>query len=947
MKNLIFLIVFFLITLNLSAQLSAQSLQFQSLTCNYQTNPIAIDSEQPLLSWIVKADGFNREQTAFHILVASKEEHLNEEQADFWNSGKMESFQSVHIKYKGKKLNPTQKYFWKVKIWDEKGNPSTWSPANTFETGLMNESNWNAAKWISLSEDTRTSEYRFRDYKTGRMEKPTRVTSNPVGYFRNEISANKEIASARAYVCGLGYYELYINGQKTGDHVLDPAPSNYDKQAYYVTYDVTSQLKYGVNTLGLIVGNGFYGQSISWKNDPESDRDLAFGKPAVRLLIKVTYADGTQQDFYTSEKWKNSTGPIVFDNVYGGDTYDARIEIGNWSTSGYDDSAWSKIKIVSPKLNKISIQEMPPIRRLKELAPQRVFKSPVTGNWIVDFGQNIAGWVQITVNEKAGQLIEIIPTEALTQSGENIYPGSTGGGANGMPQLLQYICKGGGPETWEPKFSYHGFRYAQITGVSNKPDGDMIKAVLVANDVEQKGSFRCSDELLNKMDTISRWTIVDNLHGIPEDCPHREKCGWLGDAHAFAEYALYNYDLANFYKKYQEDIRTQMRKVKGQNSDEIFNVPTMIAPGKRTSTIAKLDWGIATMYLPWYNYIYYGDSSLVMEYYTDMKDLTNYYLTFKNEKGIVDNGMGDWCPPRWDRKRNPSAMECHPVVSANSYFYDILGIMERFAQMNEDSAFQTKMNKEKQDLLEAFNEVYLEEIPLVNFEWYGSQTATVMALQFGMVPDEKMEEVVNALKYNILAVKGGHHATGIHGNRYIYTVLNKYGETDLAHKILTTPTFPSQTYVMNYGFTTWPERQFFWEEMDGLSNSLNHPMHSGFAAYFYESLGGIKSSFDKPGYKEFLVNPMAPGSITNTIVNVPTPYGNIHNSWKQNGDDFSMKLKVPFNTKARVTISEKERESLKINGMAWEAFQHANNTKISNKSEVILGSGDYRIEIEK
>jgi len=936
-----------ILLLVLGNSLFAQGLKFESLTCNYQRNPIAIDTEQPLLSWIVKAEAFNREQTAYQILVTSQPNLLNEKEADFWNSGKVKSAQSTHVKYKGEKLNAMQKYWWKVKIWDEKGKASAWSPVNTFETGLMNESNWSNAKWICLSKDTRTSEYRFREYKTGRMIEPTVVTSNPVGYFRNEIMAEKEIESARAYICGLGYYELYINGEKTGDHVLDPAPSNYDKQAYYVSYDVSDQLKSGKNTLGIIIGNGFYGQSISWKNDPESERDMSFGTPAARLLVKLTYVDGTVSEFFTDENWKNSTGPIVFDNVYGGDTYDARFEINGWNNTGYNDSKWTKAKTISPQLNKISIQEMPPIRRLKELAPKRVFKSPVTGNWVVDFGQNIAGWVQITVNEKEGQVIEIIPTEALTQDGQDIYPGTTGGGANGMPQLLKYICKGDGPETWEPKFSYHGFRYAQITGISSKPNANTIKAVLVANDVVQKGSFVCSDPLLNKMDTISRWTIVDNLHGIPEDCPHREKCGWLGDAHAFCEFALYNYDLPNFYKKYMEDIRTQMRPVKGHNSEETFNVPTMIAPGKRTSTIAKLDWGVATMYLPWYNYIYYGDSSIVMEYYDEMKELTNYYLTFKDTSGIIQNGMGDWCPPLWDRRQNPDAMECHPVVSANAYFYDVLGVMEYFAEMNGDIDFQQKMKKEKQELFDAFNAVYLEKIPLVNYAWYGSQTATVMALQFGMVPEDKIASVVNGLKYNVEAVKGGHHSTGIHGNRYIYTVLNIYENADLAYQILTTPTFPSQTYVMNYGFTTWPERQFYWEEMKGLTNSLNHPMHSGFAAYFYESLGGIKSSYDKPGYKAFTVNPIAPESITNTTVDVPTPYGSIHNSWKVDNSTFSMQLTVPFNTKARVDISEKEMQSLKINGTSWDKFQAANKTEIRNKSMVILGSGNYRIEYKK
>ena len=483
----------------------------------------------------------------------------------------------------------------------------------------------------------------------------------------------------------------------------------------------------------------------------------------------------------------------------------------------YNDGKWSNAKTVSPKLDKINAQEMPPIRRLQELAPKKVFKSRATGNWIVDFGQNIAGWVQITVNEKEGQVIEITPTEALTQNGDNIYPGSTGGGANGMPQLLKYICKGGGIETWEPKFSYHGFRYVEITGISEKPSSQSIKAVLVANDVAEQGSFVCSDPLLNKMDTISKWTIIDN-------------------------------------------------------------------------------------------------------------------------------GMGDWCPPRWDRRKNPVEMECHPVVSANAYFYDILGIMEYFAKMNQDKVFETKMRQEKAQLLDAFNKEYLTKIPLTTYEWYGSQTATVMALQFGMVAEDKIKSVVKGLTYNIEAVKGGHHATGIHGNRYIYTVLNKYGEADLAQQILTTPTFPSQTYVMNYGFTTWPERQFYWEEMEGLTNSLNHPMHSGFAAYFYESLGGIKATPEAPGYKEFTVNPIFQKAITHTAVEVPSPYGLIKNNWEITDGNFSMNLTIPFNTKAKVVLTPTKLKSLKINGATWAQFQKTHKAAIMEDSVLSLGSGAYRIE---
>ena len=939
-------ILFLLIILGNS--LLAQGITYQSLRCNSMENPLAIGSKTPGLSWIVGAEGYNRSQSAYQVLVASSPGRLSEEDADLWNSGKVYSAQSTHVKYGGDELLSGRKYWWKVRIWDEKGRGADWSQVNHFETGLFHESDWGASEWICLGEDTRSSEHRFREYKTGGMDKPVLVTSQPAAYLRKEISMQKPVQSARAYICGLGYYELYLNGEKTGDHVLDPAPSNYEKQAYYAAYDVTSQLKAGKNAVGIILGNGFYGQDISWKSDPESEKDLSYGVPAVRLVLKVSYTDGTREMLFSDGDWKASTGPIVFDNVYGGDTYDARFEIPGWNTADYKSEDWAPVGILSPVTDKLSAQEIPPIRKLQELSPQRVFLSPVTGKWIVDFGQNIAGWIRITVNEQTGRVIDIIPTEALTRSGEDIFPGSTGGGANGMKQLLRYICKGGGPETWEPRFSYHGFRFAEISGLSKKPDKNDIRAILVASDVQHQGSFSCSDPLLNRMDTISKWTIVDNLHGIPEDCPHREKCGWLGDAHAFCEYALYNFDMANFYKKYMEDIRTQMRLVPGQNDPgELFPVPTMIAPGRRTSTIAKLDWGIATMYLPWYNYLYYGDSSIVLDYYEDMKALTRYYLSFKDENGIIGNGMGDWCPPRWDRRRNPDAMECPPVVSANAYFFDILGIMEKFAAMNQDADFRSMMQREREDLFKAFNNTYLESIPLVGHRWYGSQTATVMAIQFGLVPREHLESVLNGLAYDIVAVKGGHHSSGIHGNRYIYTVLNKHGKADLAHEILTTPGFPSQAYVMNYGFTTWPERQFFWEDMDGLTNSLNHPMHSGFAAYFYECLGGIKPSVDHPGYKEFTVNPVYQEEITWTSIQVPTPYGEAYHKWDSKDGEFVMDLHVPFNTRARLELAPGEIGSLVVNGETWDRFHEKVTGAADDQSTVLLGSGIYHLKYIK
>ncbi len=919
---------------------SAASLQFETLKCDNMVTPISVESTNPTLSWVVSADGYNRSQLAYQILVASSEELLSERKADMWNSRKVVSSQSTFVEYGGKALQPTKEYYWMVKIWDEKGEESEWSQPTNFEMGLMDASRWSDSKWISLDRDSRLSEHRYREYLTSGMAEPTMVTSQSAAYFRDEVSLDKQVVSARAYVCGLGYYELYINGDKVGDHLLDPAPSNYDKQTYYVTYDVTDVLQKGDNVLGIMVGNGFYGQDISWKSDPESEKSMSYGAPAVNMFIDVKYSDGTEQTITTDQSWRNATGPIVFDNIYGGEIYDARYEIEGWDELNFDDSKWGNAKIVEPELDNISAQNIPPIRNIGELTPQRIFQS-AEGEWIVDFGKNIAGWIRIAVQGVKGQQIVLTTTEALTKDGTDIHQGTTGGGANGMSQWLKYICKGEGIEVWEPSFTYHGFRYAKVAGLSTKPTKESLTAIVVATDLEQNGSFSCSDPLYNQMDEISRWTIVNNMHGIPEDCPHREKCGWLGDAHAFCEYALYNYDLLNFYKKYMEDIRTQRRAVvAGDGSSKKFLIPTMIAPGKRTSGTAFIDWGVASIYLPWYNYLHTGDKAMVVEYYEDMKEMTDYYLTFKDKDGIMQNGMGDWCPPNWDRKQNPAAMECDKIVSANAYFYDVLGIMAKFARMNGEADYAEQMTREQKALGEAFNRAYLTTIPLVNAQWYGSQTATVMALQFGMVPEDKLEKVVQGLVYDIEAVKGTHHAVGIHGMRYIYTVLNKYGREELSHAILTTPTFPSQTYVMNYGFTTWPERQFYWDEMDQVSNSLNHPMHSGFAAYFYESLGGVKSCRESVGYREFTVEPIYPKSMESVSVDVPTSYGEIHNDWSVDGDIFNMNLQVPFNTKARVKISERELESLVVNGAVYSSQIGEYN----DQGELLLGSGSYNIK---
>lgn len=917
-----------------------EALSFRKLTCGYIENPLGIDAKNPLFSWIVKAGGESQYQSAYHIIVASSLEQLTLKQADQWNSGKVVSSQSVNIKYVGSELVSSKKYWWKVRIWDQKGNDSGWSAPQCFETGLFNEEHWQGARWMTLKEDHRRSEYRFRNIQTQRMDKALTRTSFPSALFRKEFLVQKKIQSARAYVCGLGYCELYLNGCKIGDRVLDPAPTSYDDHALYTTYDITGHISNGKNTIGLILGNGFYGQDIAF-NVPV----LAYGKPSVKILVRIEYADGTIGFLNSGNDWAVNDGPIVFDNVYAGETYDASFEQEGWNETGFDDSSWQSAQISTPKVDRLVAQLLPPIKKVRKISPVGIFKSG-TGKWIVDFGQNISGWIKININEEAGTVITIRTAEALTRAGTEINTRSTGWEATGVEPLDIYICKGGGWEEWEPRFTYHGFQYAEISGLTEKLMPQMVEAVCVNTDVNEFGSFECSDPMLNRMMDVSKRTVIGNLHGLPEDCPHREKCGWLGDAHVCAQFCLYSYDMALLYHKYSDDIQSQLSREQGnlKADSTLFRVPSMIAPGKRKAGIAKLDWGVAEIYIPWYIYLNYGDNTAIHSCYEEMKELVAYYLTFKNKKGIIENGQGDWCPPRWDRIDNPEAMECHPYVSANAYLYDVMKILCQIAVLEDDLKYKDWLDAQMQALKKAFNTEFVEMVEGKGTKWYGSQTGTVLALQFGLVPDSIKTEVIESLKYDILEKHLGHHSTGIHGGRYIYSLLCDLGEPNLSCDLLTTPDFPSQAYIINCGLNTWPERQWKWGSGIEWDRSLNHPMHSGFAAFFYESLAGIRPIPEQPGYKEFLIAPVFPEKLDHVDSKISSPYGEILVNWRKNDDLIEMNLEVPFNTKAYLKLPFTPISGIQINRNLNNREQAEYVIRKDIDDSIILYPGEYRVE---
>jgi len=885
-------------TLLLTAFCCTAGVEAQDLRCEYRENPMGIDASAPRLSWQLQSKERGQRQTAYRILVASSADLLKRNQGDLWDSGKVESDQSIQVHYAGQPLAARQPCFWKVQTWDQDGKAGDWSPVATWEMGLSDAMDWQDADWICLANDTRRSPLIERPVQTEKMDQPRMAKAFPSPLFRREFTVKAGLKRARAYVCGLGYNEVYVNGQRCGDAVLDPGQTTYDVRAFYVTHDITRTLKSGNNAVGVMLGSGFLGQNHAFNTE-----SLMSGKPALIAKIVVDYADGTTQVIATDALWKVDTGPILYDNVYGGETYDARLERSGWNKPGFDDSQWLAATQVKSPTAKIIAQMIPPIRQMKLLKPQHVFAGE-DGKWIFDLGQNIAGWAQIKVKAPAGTQLTLKFSEVLMPNGKALDPATIGVLATGVEQTDIYVCKGGGVETWHPRFTYHGFRFVEVAGLKARPGRDFLEGVLVHTDVPRAGTFACADETLNRIYETSLRTIEDNMHSVMEDCPHREKCGWLGDAHAVGETTIFNYDVAQFWTKFVDDIETVLGRggatYWGQKATP--GIPCNIAVGKRLCQEARPDWGSAYVLLPWYLYNYYGDTDVFTRHYEHLKVWINYVKGLR-EDGIVVRGYGDWCPPGGNTN-----MESAPMLTSTAFFYATLNIMENFAMQlgkTDDAVAYAQLAAETKT---AFNRKFFD----VQTGGYGSQTANAVALRFNIYPDGQAAGVAESLVNEITNKHGGHAFVGIHGAKPLYTQLCDYGHEDIAITAMKQPTWPSYANTLAQGFTTWPEQMDEMKPGERTRRSLNHPMQSGFASWFHESIGGIQPA--APGFKRITLKPHGYTQITWAKAEYDSPYGPIKSAWRSQKGRFEWDISIPANTTAMVFVPAGAAASVKEGG---------------------------------
>jgi len=891
----------------------------QDLLCEYRVNPLGIDNPSPRFSWKVVTQERGSFQTGYQVLVSQNLENLERDIGDMWDSGKVETRQSLHVVYGGKPLQSRTRYYWKVRIWDQQGRVSPYSAPAWFETAFLSQEDWRGV-WIA-------------------SPSVSKLSSAPM--FRKEFLLTKEISRARAYISGLGYYELRINGQKVGDHVLDPAWTDYTKRVFYVTYDVTPYLRKGPNAIGVILGNGWFAYSLTRMHPT----------PQLLFQLHIEFQDGTEECIVSDRSWQVTVnGPIVENSIYHGEIYDARLEKPGWDMPGYtmDPREWCIPIIAEPPGGIMVAQFLEPIKVVQDVIPVNV-SSPKPGIYVFDFGQNIAGWVKLRVRGPKGTKVTMRFAELLYEDGTVNQENLRAARATDV-----YVLKGEGVEVYEPRFTYHGFRYVQLEGLPEKPGLEDVVGRVVRSSVKQIGSFRCSHELLNKIQQNAFWTEANNLHGIPTDCPQRdERLGWLNDMTVRAEAALYNFDLACLYTKWLDDIKDTQDPATGAIAD----TAPFRGYGRRPADPVAMSY----LVVPWLLYVFYGDRQILEKHYEGMKRWIAYLEKATDEAGIVSYSYyGDWSPPLTESVPGSigagalSATTPGVFVSTCLFYYGVL-LLSKVAGVlgeHEDEEYYTSLAAKTR---EAINRVFLD----AEAKTYatGSQTCHVLPLFLKLVPDEYDKDVLQNLVEDI-EKRGGHLATGNLGSKYLMDVLSEYGRADVAYVLATQTTYPSWGYMVMQGATTMWER---WEYVTGgwqaEMASHCHPMNATVSAWFYKTLGGIMPVEEDPGFGRIIIRPYMPRDLTSVECVLQTLRGPVRSEWRRTSQGFVMNVAIPWNAMASIHVpidKESAREIViqESGQTVWEKGRCVDRTagivEVSTTESSIVflvGSGTYRFEV--
>lgn len=836
------------------------SLTVKETTCEYARNPLGVDALKPRLSWVLQSERRGERQSAYQIQVASSLERLTSGAADLWDTGKVLSDQSIQVPYRGKALVSRQRCYWRVRVWDANGKESPFSEPAFWEMGLLSPQDWKA-RWIGYSPGW----------------------AGHALYFRRDFEITKPIRQARVYVAGLGYYELRLNGAKVGDHVLDPGTTDYSKRVLYATYDVGSQLRQGRNTVGAIVGNGWYGM------------------PKLLLQLEVQHPDSSTTVIETrgmvadpTERWWVTRSPIISNSIYDGEVYDARVERPGWDTpdksrpNPRDRTArWLDAHPIEPPGGVLVSQKLEPIKVVDAFKPVSL-KEPAPGVFVFDTGQNLAGWARIRVKGERGTRVTLKFAENLSADGTVNQENLRAAAATDV-----YILKGGEDEEWEPRFTYHGFRYVQVEGFPGRPAMDSLTVKVVRSAVEPNGIFESSNSLINRIQKMVWWTEASNLHSIPTDCPQRdERMGWMNDMTVRIEQALYNFRLARFYNKFIDDVRDT------QDEQGAIADTAPFKWGKRPADPVSASY----LLLAWHLYDHYGDTSAMERHFDGLRGWVD-YLVSRSDDLIVNYGSwGDWSPPA---KFSVSGSAGGSAISAQTpltfmstgYLYYSARLLSQIAGVLGKTAEQSKYARLAAQTADAFNRKFWNEA--AGGYANNNQAANSFALFLGVVPENRRARVLANLVKDVEA-HDGHLTTGNLCTKYLLEVLTEHGYADLAYRIATQETYPSWGFMLANGATTLWER---WEHLTGGSmNSHNHPMMGSVSSWFTKYLGGIRVDLQEPAFKRIVIRPYMVKGLDWVRSEYKSMYGPIRSEWRRDGAKVTLRVTVPPNTQATVHL---------------------------------------------
>ncbi|WP_092852745.1 alpha-L-rhamnosidase [Algibacter pectinivorans] len=858
-------------------------------------NPLGFYDKMPTFSWQLPVSEGVLSQSAYQIVVASSPDLLPDH-ADLWNSKKQQTAQSTWIKYEGAALQSRQKVYWQVKYWNQDKQASKWSEINHFELGLLNNNDWKA-KWIGLD----TKKEKVLGSQNNIIHRPQ--------YLRKGFKLSNDVASARLYITAKGVFDVAINGKDVSDDVMPPGYTPYKERIETITYDVTNLIEPGENTVGVEVAAGWHSGRLGWMESYWSDTET----PKMLFQLELIMKDGSKEMILSDDTWKGTTsGPIRVSEIYDGETYDANLEMPNWTTTKFDDKTWESVKTF-PVTEDIRLEPKrhTTVKSKIELATKAIIEKD--GTAIFDFQQNMVGVPLLKVPMKKGQTLKVRFAEKLSPDG-SFYTENY----RSAESTNYYTASKDGVIEWMPKFTFHGFQYVELSGfdTSKKPSKDWVTGLVQYSDFEENGTFTSSHEKLNQLQSNIVWGLRGNFFDIPTDCPQRdERMGWTADAQVFAPASMFNADVYKFWASWMQSVRESQ----SDNGAIPWVVPDVLFNNK-----VSAGWGDACTIIPWKIYLKTGDKEILEENFETMKGWVKYHESVTKNNISSMGFFADWLQPLPENGDNKG--DTSKSLIGTAFFAHSANLTAKTAKALGKTEEFKKYNAIYKTVANAFENKFFENGKVKDVA--ETQTSYLLALAFGLLSEEHK---ANAKKHLLrkIAEADNHLRTGFLGTPLLYEVLDATGEIDLMYKLLFNETYPSWFYSINQGATTIWERWNSYSKKDGFNaqkmNSLNHYAYGAIGEWMYERIAGIAPL--EAGYKTIRIAPVPKEPLTSSSASLNTPYGNVSSSWEIKGSDFKLEVVVPPNTTAKVVILANTKQALLLNDTN---FKDNSNVKLTN-----------------